>query len=103
MERATGGVAPVLVPTEVNQPWARPNVGARGKYESTMVSPGAHKRECCPYLFQRGMLVSDEGVRGGQDHLRSDEVGRGLLDVNAGVEFFSSRGWLLLGGGVRAN
>ena len=76
MVRATGGVAPVLVPTEVNQPWARPSVGSKGRYESTMVSPGAEKRECCPYLFQRGMLVSDEGVRGGQDHLRSDEVRR---------------------------
>ncbi|CAM9750174.1 unnamed protein product, partial [Laminaria digitata] len=74
MVRATGGVAPVLVPTAANQPWARPNVGSKGRYESTMVSPGAQKRECCPYLFQRGMLVSDEGVRGGQDHLRSDEA-----------------------------
>lgn len=45
-----------------------------GRYESAMVSPGSSRRECCPYLFQRGMVVSEEGVRGGQDHLRSDEV-----------------------------
>lgn len=52
----------------------------KGRYESssTTASPGAsRRRECCPYLFQRGMVVSEEGVRGGQDHLRSDEVGLG--------------------------
>lgn len=54
---------------------------AAGRYESTLVpSPGASRRECCPYLFQRGMVVSEEGVRGGQDHLRSDEVGVDLVD-----------------------
>lgn len=69
--RACKGDAPTLVPTG----------GIEGgkerfpsKYESTMISPGAHKRECCPYLFQRGMVVSEEGVRGGLDHLRSEEV-----------------------------
>lgn len=44
------------------------------RYESRLSSPGEHRRECCPYLFQRAMLVSEEGVRGGRDHLRSDEV-----------------------------
>lgn len=69
--RAREGDTPTLVPTG----------GVEGgkerlpsKYESTMISPGAHKRECCPYLFQRGMVVSEEGVRGGLDHLRSEEV-----------------------------
>lgn len=52
--------------------------GAKGSprpsFEWTMMSPHAPQRECCPYLFQRGMVVSEEGVRGGQDHLRSEEV-----------------------------
>lgn len=45
-----------------------------------MTSPTDPQRECCSYLFQRGMVVSEEGVRGGQDHLRDEEVGR-LHDV----------------------
>lgn len=54
-------------------------------YESRLSSPGEHRRECCPYLFQRAMLVSEDGVRGGRDHLRSDEVG---ISPTRGVSLF---------------
>lgn len=47
-----------------------------GAIQWSMTSPTDPQRECCSYLFQRGMVVSEEGVRGGQDHLRDEEVGR---------------------------
>lgn len=54
-------------------PWS-----PRADLEFNIMSPRAPHRECCPYLFQRGMVVSEEGVRGAQDHLRCEEVGEPL-------------------------
>lgn len=80
--RNTTAVAPVRVAASASAVYA-PSSGVwddgakpppAKKYESRLSSPGEHRRECCPYLFQRAMLVSEEGVRGGRDHLRSDEV-----------------------------
>lgn len=55
------------------------NTAQDGSIEWTMMSPNVPQRECCAYLFQRGMVVSEEGVRGGQDHLRNEQVSGNAL------------------------
>lgn len=71
LARATGGDVPALTRSSR----AESGEAARaGSIEWTMMSPNDPRRECCSFLFQRAMVVSEEGVRGGLDHLRDEEV-----------------------------
>ena len=73
--KRTGAGHAVSAPIRMSRAWSDGSKApSPRKYESRLVSPGAERRECCPYLFQRGMTVSEDGVRGGLDHLRSEEV-----------------------------
>lgn len=76
LARATGAEVPALTSSGGRGEGDKVLLNPLASLEFSVMSPRAPQRECCPYLFQRGMVVSEEGVRGGQDHLRCEEVGK---------------------------